>query len=83
MNDEIRAVHAKALLENPIFIEALERINQSINREMDKIKNDEKHALSLVKDRQAVNKVIQYVVSVAENHKVTEFNQKKRFSLRR
>lgn len=80
MTPEQRTQYAKELLDNPVFLECVERINLSITRDMDKVKNDEKLALSLIRDRQAVNKVIAYFYTASESAKVTEFNKKKRFN---
>jgi hypothetical protein len=78
MNEEIRAEHARELLDNPIFKESLEQVNLGINREMDDLEiGDKDGAYDLVQLRQAVNRVIQHIITTANTGKVTAFNAKK------
>ena len=82
MDDQMRAHQAELLLSNEIFKEALEQVNIGINREMDSIKtNDKETAYNLIQLRQAANRIIQHVHSVANSAKVTEFNAKKKRKL--
>lgn len=81
MDDQMRAHQAQLLLDNQVFQECCEEINKSLNREMDKVKNDKELALSLIRDRQSINKVINYIYSACESNKVTEFNARKKRKL--
>jgi len=72
-----REFNAKALLDNPIFMELLEEVNKGINRDMDMVKPDDvKGMQALVLLRQASTKIVTFIVSAAESGKITEFNAK-------
>lgn len=83
MTPEQRKIHGQAILDNPVFMEALDEINKGINRDMDHVKPDDiKTMQGLIMTRQAVNKVINYIMNEANNsdNKVKEFNARpKRF----
>jgi len=77
----MRAHQAQLLLDNQIFQEALEEVNKSINREMDNIKlNDKDSSYQLIQLRQAANKIVTYIHTVATSDKVEEFNALKKRS---
>jgi uncharacterized protein (DUF1810 family) len=79
--DNARAHQAQQLLDNPIFLEALEQVNQGINREMDTIKPDDiKSMQSLIMMRQAANKIFQHIHLIAQDNdaKVKVFNARPR-----
>ena len=79
---DMRANQAQLLLDNIVFQEALEQVNVAINREMDTIKlNDKETAYQLIQLRQAANKIVNHIVSVAESDKVTEFNARRKRKL--
>ena len=83
MTPEQRTIHGQALLDNPVFQEANEKVNKDINRELDRVKpNDVETMKGLVMMRQGVNKYAAYIISEATNsdNKVKEFNARpKRF----
>jgi len=82
LDNKMRAHQAQLLLDNQIFQEALEEVNKSINREMDSIKlNDKDSAYQLIQLRQAANKIVNYINTVATCDKVPEFNARKKRSL--
>ncbi len=78
MDEQIRAKYANDLLDNPVFLEAMEQIQVGINRELEdpKIKPDDSFRLALL--RQACAKVITHITSVANSPKVTEFNARQK-----
>ena len=82
MDENTRAMHAQLLLDNPVFIEALDEVNKSINRELDKVKPDDiKSMQGLVMQRQSVNKIIQHIYTSAKSGQVVAYNaaQKRKF----
>ena len=79
MSEQIKAAQAQQLLDNDVFKEALEQVTRGINKEMDSVKpGDTEKAMYYVTMRQAANRIIQHIISVAEDPKITEFNAKRK-----
>ncbi len=85
MDDKMRAHQAKLLLDNPVFLEALEQVQMGINREMDTVKPNDVEAMKwLVLSRQAANRIINHITEAAKDDKIGEYNarlKRKRFRL--
>lgn len=73
MDEKIRAAHAQALLDNPVFTEALEQVQIGINRDLEQVTEPE-DAFRLALLRQASANIITYIVASAESPKISDFN---------
>lgn len=85
MSDDVdrakeRSVQAQRILEDPLFKETLEQVNEALIRAVKSSKTEQeafKSAIAL----QVYELIVGQLKSHAETGKIVEFNQKKRFGL--